>query len=351
MLVSFNIYITNSNSEGIDNFHSKSLNKKFKTKIKSGNLSTDYNIEDALNDLDKFGLNTLNVPVAININNLSSSDMNVDKASEEKAIELIKILNEKDINVILEPYPWIDNGSKVETDWKPDNMDEFFGNWKSKVLKKLVDDVAVPYKVDAMIVGSNFVNMEYNEAYWCDTIDYLRKDYKGLITYKTNFWTTAVWEPKLTEDYKKKLNNKLFSKVDYISIAAYFELTNNNTNTVENLVKAIQSTQIYDRKQNIKKEIKNFNTKWKKPVFFGELGFPRTDKASVHPFDAYQPGVKANDIEQANCFEAYRRVFEKESWNLGFSVFAVGEHGPDKHYYPSEQSTAVIKKWYGNSEN
>ncbi|MHC6180917.1 glycoside hydrolase family 113 [Clostridium sp. JNZ X4-2] len=328
----------------------KMLNGK---KIKSGNLSTDYDIEQVLSDIDKFQLNTLNIPVKIEIDNLSSSDMRVDRSSEEKAIDLIKQLNGKNINIILEPYPWIAEGGKSETDWNPDNMNTFFSNWKTNVLKTLIDDIAVPYNVDALNIGSNFVNIELEEKNWCDTIDYVRTYYKGLVTYRTNWWYTASWDTKSITDYENKLNNKLFSKLDFISIAAYFELTNNPKNTVENLVSAIESSQIsvngQIRNQNIKQEIKNFYDKWNKPIFFGELGFPKTDEASFHPWNPDENNT-VNNVEQANCFEAYRREFENEPWLLGFSVFAIGKQDDNKQYYPSEESTLVIRNWYSKEQ-
>lgn len=343
----------NYNSRGfinnvINKIEGKTLNKKFSTKIKSGNLSTDYNVEQAISDIDKLQLNTVNIPVAIDIDTLSSSDMSIDAESKKKAIKLIKKLRWKRINIILEPYPWIANGSKVETDWNPDNLNEFFRNWKAKVLKPLMDDIAIPYHVDALTIGSSFTHIEYAYGYWSDTVDFVRKYYKGLINYRTSWWVTAEWKPELTLEYQKKLNNRLFSRVDFISIAAYFELTGNDTNTVGTLISAIKSTQIYERKQNVTQQIKNFYDKWNKPIFFGELGFPHTDKASVCPWNPNESN-KINGIEQANCFEAYKEVFEKEPWNLGFSVFAIGDNGPDKRYYPSDQSIAVIKNWYSSS--
>ena len=355
IIVTFYIFKTNPDARGfinnkINKIEGKTLNQKFETKIKSGNLSTDYKIDEVLSDIDKFGLNTLNIPVVINIDNLSSSNMTVDKSSEERAINLIKQLKGKKINIILEPYPWIDNGSKYETAWKPDNINTFFWNWKTNVLKVLIDDIAVPYHVDAINIGSSFVNMEFAEGYWCDTIDYVRKYYKGLVTYRTGWWYTAEWKPDTIKAYEKKINNRLFSKLDFICIAAYFELTDNNTNTAENIANSIQSTQIYNRKQNVKEEIKKLHDKWNKPIFFGELGFPKINQASVHPWNPYQNDIM-NNVEQANCFEGYRREFEKESWFLGFSIFAIGEHSADKRYYPSEESTAVIKKWYSKTNN
>ena len=329
------------------------LDSKFEAKIKSGNLVTNYNCDTVLRDIDTLGLNTLNIPVVININSLSDSDMSIDNYSKEQAVKLIKKLQGKNINVILEPYPWIDNGSKYETDWSPDNINDFFYNWKTKVLKPLIDDIAVPYHVEALNIGTSFSKIENEEDQFCEMVDFVRNYYDGLVTYRTSWWTTVNWNDSSTKKlqdnlklaYEKKLNNKLFSKLDFISIASYFELTENDTNTVDNLVTAIQSTQRYKRQQNVMQEIKNFNTKWNKPIFFGELGFPPKDKASVEPWNPYLTN-KVNAKEQANCFEAYRTVFENEQWNLGFSIFAIGSKETDNNYYPSDYSIEIIKEWY-----
>lgn len=350
-LLGFYSYKINVNSRGfineiINKIEGKTLNSKFETKIKSGNLSTDYNIDQVLEDVDKLQLNTLNVPIVINIDNRTSSNMAIDNGSKKRAIELFKELSGKKINIILEPYPWIENGSIGETAWKPDNIDEFFYNWTNNVLGNLIKDVAVPYHVDALNIGTSFVHMESNEKRMCDMVDYVRERYKGLVTYRTNFWITAEdFSPDFTTKYEQKLNNKIFSKVDFISIAAYFELTNNDINTVDNLVNALERTQIYNRKQDVKQQIKNFYDKWNKPIFFGELGFPRTNKASVQPYNPLISDVY-NNQEQANCFEAYRIVFKDEPWNLGFSIFAIGETSNDKRYYPSEESIEIIRNWY-----
>ena len=82
-------------NNNINKLEGKTLNNKFETKIKSGNLSTDYNIDKVVSDIDKFKLNTLNVPIVVNVKDLSSSNMTVDKSSEEKAKELLKSLEGK----------------------------------------------------------------------------------------------------------------------------------------------------------------------------------------------------------------------------------------------------------------
>ncbi|MBU3109185.1 glycoside hydrolase family 113 [Clostridium gasigenes] len=357
VVVCFYMYNFNYTTRGIINkninkFQGKTLNGKFEKKIKSGNLSTDYTVEEALNDIDKFGLNTINLPIVINIDYLSSSDMNIYDNSLERAKMLLDELKGRDINIILEPYPWIENGSKYETELNPEDKEAFFNNWKTKVIKPLIDEIAIPYHIDAFNIATSFSKLEYMEDEFCNIIDYVRGYYKGLVTYRTSFWVTTNWnvestmeiEKQLKSQYENKLNNKLFSKVDFISIASYFELTDNNINTVDNLVNSINSSQRYYRKQEIKEEVKAFNGKWGKPIFFGELGFPRTEKASIEPWNPHKTTV-INSREQGNCFEAYKIAYKDEPWFLGFSLFAIGDQGEDKMYYPGVEATEVIKNW------
>ncbi|WP_051414037.1 glycoside hydrolase family 113 [Desulfitobacterium metallireducens] len=329
-------------------YEKKRIVTPYGEKIKSANLSVDYSIEQVMVDIEQLGLNTVNVPVQIDISSLTASTMTVNLESKAKAIQLIKKLRYKGINVILEPYPYIQNGELYETQLKPSDINEWFWNWKQVVLSPLIKDIAKPYKVYALCLGSNFDQFENQYDYWTDVADFVRTNYQGRITYKTNWWYTAEWDQQKNErigSYSLKLNNPILQKVDFISVAAYFELTDKETNTVEELVSSIYKTPIFDRHQNIYEELKNLSAQWNKPVYFGELGFPKRNKAAVHPWNPI-PSTIVNDQEQANGFQAYKEVFEKETWNLGFSVFAIGKIDEFKNYYPSEQSVVIIKSWY-----
>jgi len=315
-------------------------------KIKSGNLSVDYTIDQTLNDIEKLGLNTLNVPVQIDIASLTANTMSINLESKNKAIELIKKLKYKGINVILEPYPYIKNGELFETELKPTDINMWFWNWKQVVLSPIVNDIAKRYKVYAVCIGSNFDKIEKEYGYWSDVADFVRTNYNGRITYKTNWWYTAKWDIQNTENtYTQKINNPVFAKVNFILVAAYFELTDKDTNPVEDLVSALHSTQIFNRQQDVFSELENLSTRWNKPVFFGELGFPRRNKAAVQPWNPL-PSETINEQEQANCFLAYKEVFENATWNPGFSIFAIGKIEENKNYYPSAQSIRVINSWY-----
>ncbi|HAX72379.1 MAG TPA: hydrolase, partial [Firmicutes bacterium] len=224
--------------------------------IKSINLSTDYEIDQVLEDIELLQVNTVNVPIAIQIPDLTSNELSVIDYSEQRAIELIKILKKRGIKVILEPFPWISNGSEYETAYAPADTNLFFEKWQD-ILMYLIDNIATPYKVDAMIVGSNFTLLEQYEQQWCDLIDNIHEKFHGLVTYKTSWWYTAQWDDETHQIYEAKLTNELFSKVDFISIAAYFELSGQRENTVEELVEAIYATKLHDRQQNVEAEISN----------------------------------------------------------------------------------------------
>ncbi|WP_199869153.1 glycoside hydrolase family 113 [Clostridium senegalense] len=316
-----------------------------KEKIKSGNLSVDYEIDKVLEDVEILKLNTVNVPVIINIKTLTDSDMSIDKNSMEKAKKIIKKLKKKNINVILEAYPWINDGKDYETEWNPNNIDLFFYNWEHKVLLPLIEEIANPYKVFALNTASNFSQMEKYEEKWCYLIQNIKSKYKGLTTYRTSWWYTASWDKVSEEKYRDKLENRVFNNVDFISIAAYFELSNKNINSKDELVKYIEETKAHNRNQNIKKEIYNFYKMWEKPIFFGELGFPKLEGASKEPWNV-QVSKKLNTQEQVVGFLAYKEVFEDEPWQLGFSIFAIGKDDNTKVYYPSRETKKVIKDWY-----
>ncbi|CEO25436.1 glycoside hydrolase family 113 [Paraclostridium sordellii] len=315
-----------------------------KEKIKSVNLSTDYNIKQVLKDINDLNVNTVNVPIVINIENLNSNNIKIDDSSKNKAIELIKILKSKNIKVILEAYPWIDNGSKYETDYNPKNNERFFKDWEH-ILDTLIKEIANKYDVDILIMASNFSKLEVYEDNWCDIVKFVKNRFNGEVTYKTSWWYTATWDKKSKENYYKKLNNKVFSKVDFISIAAYFELSDKKENTVKELINCLSSTTIYNRHQNVVEEINNFYKKYNKEIYFAELGFPRKDNAATQPWNS-QVSNTENNKEQARCFKAYKDVFQDKKYIKGFSVFAVGEKGNDKYFYPSKESIEVISDWY-----
>lgn len=317
--------------------------------IKSGDLATNYSIDQTLQDIKSMDLNTINIPIVVNIKTLESNDMKIEPWSLNKAIKLIKALKGNNIKIILEAYPWIDNGSKYETNFNPSNKKVFFYNWEKKVIKPILKKVAVPYNVFAINIASNFVHLYSYYDYWDNIIDYVRANYKGFITYKVSWWYTASWDENSYKNFQEVLNNKVLGNVDFISIAAYFELSSKEYSTISELKNDLYSTSRFDRKQDVVNQLYELHNKWNKPIFFGELGFPRKDGAAIEPWNE-NISNKENGLEQANCFKAYEEVFSDKKWIMGFSVFSIGNNSLDHWYYPSDESKEVIRNWHNEKQ-
>jgi len=257
--------------------------------------------------------------------------MTVNATGKANAIAVIQALDAIGVNVILEPYPEFGDGSH-ETDWNPSNINTWFWNWKTVVLRTLIDDIANVYDVWALNIASNFVNMEYATGYWKGVIGYVRLTYTGQVVYRTNWWVTAVWDEDTITDYNTKLNRSFWQYVDIISVAAYFELNDDYAvPTVEQLTADMYSTSKNSRQQNIYQELKNFHDTWGKQVFLGELGFAKYEYCCSQPWND-SPSSTISDQAQANGFQTYKNVFEDEDWFLGFSVFCIGVQSSESHF-------------------
>ena len=102
IITGYHIYAVNYNTRGmINNFlnkrEGKTLNSEFSVKIKSGNLSTDYIVDQALKDIEDLDLNTINLSIVINIDDVDSSNMSIYDNNLERAKALLYKLKSKKI--------------------------------------------------------------------------------------------------------------------------------------------------------------------------------------------------------------------------------------------------------------
>lgn len=295
-----------------------------------------WNVNMVRSNIKKLNLNTINIPIRIIVDDVNSNDMEILEEDMEHAKNLISKLDYLGVDFMLEPFPWIANGSIVETEWNPTDLNMWFYNWKTKVLNPMIDEIATPYEIDYLTLSNNFVNMEHATGYWTDTFSQVKNEfgYDGKIIYKTNWWTTATWDANSTAAYNQKLNNSLFGdpNLDMISIAGYFELTDKANPSVEELKDALRSSTKYGREQDIYAEIRNFQWAWGKKVMFGELGVPSYDGYSSEPWNPSPTGFgnNYNKNAQYNYFKAYIETFtnhptDDQSWFGGFSIFTIGD--------------------------
>ncbi len=288
--------------------------------IKGGNVSA-WNVHDVpriFADAQRLGLDTITVPVRLNMAAATGHDVTIDAASLAFAKKVVSANTA--YQYIIEPYPWIDNGNVPETDLNPTDKAAWFAAW-NKAVAALAKEFPNTW---GLYVASNLVKLEDQSASWIALVKNLRGVYHGKIIYRTQWWATAAWAPETVAAYRAKLDNPLFGAVDVIAIAAYFEVSEAIAPTVADVKSALRSTTVFNRKQDIYAEVMALNTKWHKPIFFGELSCPSVDFGAQNPWDPAVSDNRNTDI-QKNYLTAYLETFVQDPNKfLGFSLFTIG---------------------------
>ncbi|TCP28976.1 hypothetical protein EV207_1139 [Scopulibacillus darangshiensis] len=304
-------------------------------KIKCGNLDPEYltDTQLILDNVNRLGLNTVNVPFQVDVPSPTSNTMSLNKKRYKYSKRIVQKLHNKGIKVILEPFTYISGGEQGETAWNPRNKFVWFKNW-TKICRRLVKDVAIPYQVWCFNVASGLGHMEYDKKsgtypytrQWHKLFSSIRRLYKGKVIYRTNYWYEDT-----SRDLKK--NNPLWKNADFVAIDTWFELDNNASPSVDDLVADLHSTEVYNRHQNVYREIKDMAIATGKDIFFGGFGCPSLNYGAKFPWDVAISDVYNEDV-QANLFQAYEKVFSNADFFLGYSVWTIN----------SEDSYKVIGK-------
>jgi hypothetical protein len=308
--------------------------------VKGGNVSA-WNITNTAKvfaDAERLGLDTITVPVRVNMATARSSSVQVDAASLAFAQQLIG--TNRSYQYIIEPYPWIKGGQVPETDLDPADKAAWFASYQTAVV-----GLARQFPTaSALYVASNLVKIENQTASWLALISKVRAVFAGKIIYRTQWWATADWAPETGDAYRAKLNNPLFGAVDIIAIAAYFELSELPAPTTSQLKSALRSTTVFNREQDVYAEVMAFQTKWGKPIFLGELSCPAVDLGAQNPWDPTVTTTRNPDI-QKNYLTAYLQTFALDpSKFMGFSLFTIGH--PQATSYELAPSAAEYMRAY-----
>ena len=292
--------------------------------VKGGNISA-WNVTDVdrvFADAERLGLDTITVAVRTPMASATSSTVEIDPVSLAFAQRVMA--HSSKYRYLIEPYPWIANGSVPETDLNPADKAAWFASYQS-VLVRLAGQFP---KAWGIYVASNLVKLEDQTPHWLRLIQAVRGAFAGKVIYRTQWWVTASWEPSTLAAWKTKLENPVFGAVDVIGIAAYFELTDLPAPTAADIKAALRSTTVHGRKQDVHAEITALQKRWKKPVFLGELSCPAVDHGAQTPWDP-EAGEKVNKDIQKHYLSAYLETFAGSPAEfLGFSVFTIGHPMP-----------------------
>jgi hypothetical protein len=237
------------------------------------------------------------------------------------------------LKVMLKPMVWV-QGSwvgafdlKTEQEWL---------RWEASYRTYIdrLTDIAIAEDVDMICIGTELkVAVQKRSKFFRGLADALRLRYPGKLTYAAN------WDDFLTV--------KLWDKVDYIGIDAYFPLSPTTLPQVSELKLAWV--------QHARKILALYLTH-KKPVLFTEFGYRSIDICCWQQWEReHLPhDTEVNLAGQANAYQAFFESFWDQPWFAGMFLWnwyihqdrAGGQQDSDftPQNKPAEQ---MIAKWFG----
>ncbi|MEZ5041658.1 MAG: hypothetical protein R2828_17320 [Saprospiraceae bacterium] len=261
-------------------------------------------------------------------------------SQESRYIRLIKEAKAQNIGVMIKPHIWL--GSTDGGKWRSDidmKTDAEWETWKANYKEfilfyaKISEAEGLPF----FCIGAELHNVVKEQpAFWKDLIKDVRKVYSGKLTFGAN-WYLEYEDVTFWDD------------LDYIGIQAYFPLTKKENPGVDELVKGW--------KPHLKK-IEALSKKHNKPILFTEIGYKSSCDAAIEPWawvntlsGLYE---KVSTETQANCYEAFFKVFWDKDWFAGALFWewkgydGASDHHQQLNFTPyNKPASNVMAKWFG----
>ena len=238
------------------------------------------------------------------------------------------------IRVMLKPQVYVPGGWTGGLDYATDAEWEKWERDYEKFLMHFVK-LGVEMNVEAICIGTEFkVSTVKREQFWRGLIAKIRQQYKGKLTYSSN-WDEYPVIP-------------FWDALDFVGINAYMPLLDKETPAVSELCAAWKP---------YFEQIKAFQLKIKKPIVFTEYGYMSVDGCAGKGWEVEQrvKSLNINELAQMNAIDALHRTFASESWWQGGFLWkwfpdGQGHEGYiERDYTPQgKQASTVLRKWYGS---
>jgi hypothetical protein len=289
----------------------------------------DNEYQKSIDEIVAVGADTVLFVVDSKMENGSSSRIYLDMRftpTPQQLGGLIDYAKGKNLRVILMPIVLLDNPRGME--WrgtiKPEDWNDWWQSYRGILYH--YSWIAELHKVDVLVVGSELVSTETRLEEWRQTIEEVRKTFKGMITYSANW------------DHYKDI--PFWSDLDLISMNSYYKLGENHRVGVE---------EIQRRWGDIKVNLANFQKEVGKPLIFLEVGWCSQANAAHEPWDYTQPDEPIDLELQRKLYEGFFRSFHGTPWFGGFMIWEwpPGNGGPEDRNYTPEAKPAekVLREW------
>ena len=271
----------------------------FETRTLNEVLFTFEQTENPLDVLKRTGHNTISIVITQYLEKKDSVTINPElkKTNTDADVEsLIQLAKSKGLQVFLKPHVDV-----LDDTWRgeisPVSIDEWFDSYTDFIVHYA--QIAQRNGVDCLIIGTEFKTLQGTEYrdYWLKIIVEVRKVFSGFLTYSANW-----------DDYRQV---SFWDALDFVSIDAYFPLSDKRDPTLEELVKGWEKWT---------KQLEDFAKEVNKVIVFSELGYRSTDYAAREPWE-YKEIRPFNEGLQKRCFEAALKVFGDKEWSGGFLIW------------------------------
>ena len=262
-----------------------------------------------------------------------------DTPSDNELATVIDAAHWAGLSVVLELHVNCEDGS-----WRgfisPTNAEPWFANYR--YLVRHYASFAAEHEVEGLIIGAELVQMTrpQHTKVWRSLIAEARERFPGFLTYGANWGSNAPEGQK--DDLEEFTHVGFWPELDYIGIAAYFELGDARALSHKELFQAWNGWR--------RREIGPLQAKYKMPVVFTEVGYRSTGSAGSRPWDYESQDVSLET--QTSLYEALFDYWRHVPWFEGvylwyWSTDAEAGGPYDSDYVPQgKPSLDVIKDWF-----
>ena len=244
----------------------------------------------------------------------------------EQIGELIDYAKKLELRVILMPIVLLDK--PIGDEWRgtihPESWDDWWDSYRDMI--QVFSSVAEVHHADMLVVGSELVSTEPMLEQWTKTIQLARSNFKGKLTYSSNW------------DHYEAVT--FWSQLDMVGMNSYWKMGPDRNVKIE---------QVQERWKEIQSDLFPFLKKVQKPLMFLEVGWFSQANAAHEPWDYTKP-TEPLDLElQSKLYEAFFRSWYGNPMLGGFSIWEWPPNtgGPeDKGYTPEgKPALEVLKAW------
>ena len=257
--------------------------------------------ETFIDEIAAAGANAIYLVIPGSQENGASTQIFVDGRKVPSDARLEKVIahaRRAKLKVVLMPIVLLANPRVGE--WRGKIAPADWGDWWESYTDYLIHyaRLAERTEVDLFMVGSELLSTERETERWRKLIRAVRREYKGLLSYSTNW-----------DHYQVP---KFWSELDLIGMTTYYDLTKGKPPTLNRLLESWAP---------IRKDILAWQAKVGLPIIFTEVGWPNQVTCAQYPWDYTRSRDKPDPTAQANCFEAFFRTWINEPAVAGIFIW------------------------------